>query len=439
LITKSVENGAQGSGSEPFLPASPATIAETGLSTTLLEQLILKTLYFRGDVIGRDLADLLALHFSVVGPTIELFRRRRLLEVKGSMGFGDVSAVFALSEMGRTRARDALQDSEYVGPAPVPIAEYTRAVARQRMPAGWVKRDELDAAYKNISFPHEILTQIGLALNSRKSVLIYGKPGNGKTYLAQSIVSLAGPSVFIPHSIECNGQIIQLFDPIHHERIGAADEWQREGYDGRWARCRRPFIVSGGELTLEMLDLAYNPSTKIYDAPLHLKANNGIYLIDDFGRQKASTAQVLNRWILPMEKRMDYLAFRTGEKMETPFDTFLIFSTNLNPESLGDEAFLRRIEYKVLIGSPTVDEFKEIFRQVAESRRLACPDGLISELLVTRYAAGRKPMRRCHPRDILSHSTDILLFEGLPWELTGDVLNRAFESCFVDTSDDDLV
>lgn len=419
-----------------FFPPPPMSLEETALPASLIEQLILKTLYFAGELIGRDIADLLGLHFSVIAPLIELFRRRRLFEVKGSLGFGDVSAVFALSEAGRIRAREYLEENQYVGPAPVPLSEYGLSVRQQRFQTGWLTRQALCSTYSSMVLPPEVLTQLGPALNSGKSLLIYGQPGNGKTYLAHSITSLDSPPVFLPHAVECSGQIIRLFDPIYHLRVDAADSWRSEGYDGRWAHCRRPFIVTGGELTLAMLDLGYNAASKVYDAPLQMKANNGVYLIDDFGRQRATPAEIFNRWIVPMERGVDYLSFQNGLKVEVPFDALLIFSTNLNPASLGDEAFLRRIEYKMLMRNPSPEEFEKIFRQVCDQRRLKCADSLISRFLETHYLKIRKPMRRCHPRDIISHALDILLFEQLPMELTAELLDQAFHGCFVENSED---
>jgi hypothetical protein len=205
-------------------------------------------------------------------------------------------------------------------------------------------------------------------------------------------------------------------------------------HDGRWVRCRRPFIVTGGELSIGMLDLGYNAINKVYDAPFQLKANNGIYLIDDFGRQKTSPAEVLNRWIVPMDRRVDYLSFNTGGKMEVPFETFLIFSTNLQPESLGDEAFLRRIQYKMFLRNPIREEFIEIFRSFCASHSLECPGPVLDAFIEKHYATTRKKFRRCQPRDVISHAIDLINFERLPFELTEDLLDRAFESCFVSSS-----
>jgi predicted ATPase with chaperone activity len=244
----------------------------------------------------------------------------------------------------------------------------------------------------------------------------------------------------MPYAIESQGNIIQLYDPIYHQKIDDADSEsvtmdRDHGFDRRWFKCRRPFIITGGELSMDMLDLSFNKVSKVYDAPFQLKANNGIYLIDDFGRQKASPAEILNRWIVPMERHVDYLSFQAGGKMTVPFEAFLIFSTNLRPDQLGDEAFLRRIQYKMFLRSPGRHEFIEIFERFAESRLLAHDPGVVDEFVEKHYAQKGKRFRRCHPRDVISHAIDLINFEARPKKLTADVLDRAFDSCFTDNID----
>ena len=422
---------------QDLIPPVPETLEDTGIPSAVIEQLIFKLLYFRGEMLGRDLSTAMGLKFSLIEDLIETQKRQHAIQVKRSLGMGNSSAVFSLSEVGRNMARECLETNQYTGPAPVPLYQYNYFVRRQRRQEGWLTMDGLRNAYRKMIMSPRILSQIGPAVSSGNSFLIYGQPGNGKTYLAEALANLDDSSIYVPHAIECQGMIIQVFDPIYHQPV--QDEPQsalfEPTFDGRWIKCRRPFITSGGELTLEMLDLSYNATSKVYDAPYQLKANNGIYLIDDFGRQRCTPAEVLNRWIVPMERRIDYLTFRTGGKMTAPFEAFLVFSTNLRPEQLGDEAFLRRIQYKMLMRSPQADEFTEIFLRFCASRELPCDTGLVSRFIERHYRNGR-PFRRCHPRDVLSHAIHLMDFEKLPRQLTDHLLERAFDSCFLEESDE---
>lgn len=422
---------------ERFDPPVPQSLADIGLPGALIEQLILKFLYFNGDLMAKDLCRLMGLRFSLIDNIIEGLKLQLLVQVKSSLGYGPVSAMLSLTDLGRGVTRDYLENNQYVGPAPVPIAQYTTAVEAQRMPSKWLTRERLAQAYSQLVVTEATLDQIGPAISSGKSFLIYGQPGNGKTQIAEALANISTSDIYVPYALECQGNIIQLYDPIYHKlapKPKTLDDDDTET-DGRWARCRRPFIASGGELSLSMLDLSFNAISKIYDAPFQLKANNGIYLIDDFGRQKATSTEILNRWIVPMERRIDYLSFQNGGKMTTPFETFLIFSTNLTPDKLGDEAFLRRIQYKMLLRSPAEEEFRTIFRNFAESQGLTVATDLLDAFIKKHYRNTGKQFRRCHPRDVISQVVDYIHFKRLPYELTEELLDLAFASCFPIISD----
>jgi hypothetical protein len=427
-------------GGMSVVPPMPESLDDTGIPVSVIEQLILKFLYFRGELLGRELGSLLGLQFSMIDELLETLKRQHHVGVKKSLGMGNSSGIFALTETGRGLAREYLENNQYAGPVPVPLFQYSEVVRRQRLAENWLSPAALKGAFKHLVVEQDILARIGPAVNSNKSFLIYGQPGNGKTALAEALFRVESTPIFMPYAVESQGNIVQLYDPIYHQKIDD-EEYDSVamnaggGFDRRWFKCKRPFIITGGELGLDMLDLSYNAVSKVYDAPFQLKANNGIYLIDDFGRQKASPAEILNRWIVPMERHVDYLSFQAGGKMTVPFEAFLIFSTNLRPDQLGDEAFLRRIQYKMFLRSPQKPEFVQIFERYAEARMLDCDPSVIEGFVEKHYVKGGKRYRRCHPRDVISHAIDIINFESLTKELTEDVLDRAFDSCFVENVD----
>ena len=324
----------------------------------------------------------------------------------------------------------------------MPLTQYASGVRLQRHRGDWLTIDMLRKAFSHMVADERVLWQVGPAVNSGKSFLIYGQPGNGKTFLAEALFNIETDMVHIPASVECQGNVIQLYDPVYHERLDTDESEvsafaKERTFDGRWLQVRRPFIVSGGELTLDMLDLSFNPGSKVYDAPLQMKANNGIYLIDDFGRQRVSPTEVLNRWIVPMERRVDFLNFTTGGKAQVPFETFLIFSSNLKPEQLGDEAFLRRIQYKMLVRSPEEPEYVQIFNRYAQSEGLDVDPAVLDSFIDKHYHRAGKRFRRCHPRDVISHALDLIRFERLELRLTAELLDRSYEVTFVADEHDD--
>jgi hypothetical protein len=433
--------GATSNGSQPaYVPPVPESLEDTGLTSSLVQQLILKKMYSKGDMLGRELSEGLGLQFSLIEGIIDFFKQQRFIEAKKSLGMGNSTVLFALTDTGRNQARENLESNQYTGLAPVPLSQYADGVRKQRRADGWLTPEALRQAYSRMVMTPRVLAQIGPAVSSGNSFLIYGQPGNGKTFLAEALMNVDDSCVYIPYALDCQGTIVQVFDPLYHQPVQDAEEQSvfaaGPRHDRRWIKCRRPFIVTGGELALEMLDLNYNAISKIYDAPYQLKANNGIYLIDDFGRQQCTPAEILNRWIVPMERRVDYLKFNSGGKITVPFEAFLIFSTNQNPEQLGDEAFLRRIQYKMLLRSPDSQEFTTIFQRFCESKSLRYPEGLIARFIEKHYRKAGRAFRRCHPRDVLSHAIDLIHFEKLPFELTDDLMDQAFDSCFLEETGD---
>ncbi|HEV2199155.1 MAG TPA: hypothetical protein VGR73_05000 [Bryobacteraceae bacterium] len=428
--------------SGPPVPPVPVSLDELGIQPSVVEQLILKFLYYRGELLGAELAGALGLQFSLIDELLETLKRQHFVGVRKSLGMGNMSGNFQLTEAGRNLAREFLDNNQYTGPAPVPLQQYSEMVRRQKLAENWLTPATLKEAFRHLVVEADVLGQIGPAVNASKSFLLYGQPGNGKTALAESLFRVDSAPIYMPYALECQGNIIQIYDPIYHQKIDDHDAGMSAlsiqlPYDGRWFKCRRPCIITGGELTLDMLDLSFNPHSKIYDAPFQLKSNNGIYLIDDFGRQKASPAEILNRWIVPMERHVDYLSFHAGGKMTVPFAAFLIFSTNLRPEQLGDEAFLRRIRYKMFLRSPKKPEFLQIFERYAESRSIACPPGVAEAFIARHYEQTGRRFRRVHPRDVISHAVDIINFESLPFELSDEILDRAVRNCFVESADVD--
>jgi MoxR-like ATPase len=446
---ESQSSGRTGPRVRGLYPPVPASLEDTGLPLSLIEQVLLKLLYFRTELSGRDLAREMGLPYSLIDPVVEGFKRSHVIGVRRAFGIGSITSVLALSEAGRNLARQHLDVNHYAGQLPVPLDQYTEVVRMQRQTGNWLNMELLSSAYKDMVVTPEVLSTIGPAVNSGRSLLIYGQPGNGKTFMAEALIGIQASEIYVPYAIYFQGSIIQMYDPIYHqmsEEVEVSDSILTQNsqadsfdYDRRYLRCWRPFIMTGGELTLEMLDLKFNEVSKIYDAPLQMKANNGIYLLDDFGRQRVKPHEVLNRWIIPMERRIDFLNMMNGGKLTVPFDTFLIFSSNLKPDSLGDEAFLRRIQYKMLVKNPDETEFRQIFLRYAESKQIGIGPNMLDDFLETHYRATGKPKRRCHPRDVVTHAIDLIQFEQRPMELTKDILDRAFSSCFFEHDEEETM
>ncbi len=417
-----------------FAPAAPRSIQETGLNLGLLSDLALKILYFESYLAGRDLSERMGLPFpNVIANVLEFLKREKLCEVRsatGRGGFSESTYEYILTERGREMARDALDRCQYAGIAPVPVAVYIESVRVQGLKDVIVHQRQLRHAMSHLIFSEHTFEQIGPAVNSGRSVFLFGSPGNGKTSIAEAIGSLLMEGdMYIPYSVEIEGQIIQVFDLVNH--VALKDDPQK-GVDARWCRIRRPFIIVGGELTMEGLDLVYNADNKFYEAPFQMKSNGGIFLIDDFGRQQVRPRDLLNRWIVPLEKRIDFLTLHTGRKFEIPFEALIVFSTNLEPKDLVDEAFLRRIRHKIEVQDPTWQEFAEIFKRVAAAKKVAITDTGLAYLVQEHYIKAKRPPRACHARDLLDQIIDISRYLNIPPTLSKELVDRAAESYFVE-------
>jgi len=370
------------------LPMAPTSVARTGLRLEFLLTIMAKSI--RGlniNTVG-DLRDALKLPASIIESLLREAVLRRLLEETGAASTDrHATSRYQLTQSGRIFADKAFDHNQYLGPAPVSLQAYQDQVTKQSIRNEHVGPSQVAAAFADLVVPDDRLRQLGPALNSGQSLLLYGPPGNGKTTFAERIGRAFEGVIFIPYCIEVEGEIIRVFDPSLHEAVemDAADDdrilVRPEEIDARWVVCRRPFVVTGGELTLEMLDLSFNTISKFYEMPLHLKAQGGTFVVDDFGRQLARPDDLLNRWIVPLEKGFDYLKLHTGKAFQVPFDQLTIFSTNMTPNDLMDPAFLRRIPYKVEVGGPTVVEFREIFGRVCDARKIAWDDDIIDTVL----------------------------------------------------------
>jgi hypothetical protein len=417
-------------------PAVPATFAETGLRADLIEQLVVKTLY-TGEATGLMVADRMRLPFSMLEPLIEHVRAEKLLEVRGATGTGSAAGYrYNLTDLGRDRARQYLDANAYIGAAPVPLAAYVDNMRALMAARGYIDRDRLRRGFSHLIIGDNILEQLGPAVNAGKSMFLYGAPGNGKTVIAEGLGRTIGGDMYMPHAIEIDGHIITMYDPINHDSLEPDVETSSivagPARDRRWVRIRRPVVMVGGELTMEMLDLSFNPIAKFYEAPIQLKANGGVFLIDDFGRQRMRPQDLLNRWIVPLESRFDYLTLHTGKKFQVPFDVLAVFATNLAPASLADEAFLRRIPYKIAIGDPSIDHFTRIFELNCKKRDLRFHQVMVAYLQRRHYGPMRRPMRACHPRDLLEHVTAMCRYRGIEPVITRELLDAACSAYFVD-------
>ncbi len=414
-----------------FVPRAPKSLDEAGLTHSEIEALVLKFLLARGPMAGNRIAAQVRLPFPVVVQCLRPLKEERVLVYKGATPLGDY--VYELTEIGRERASRYAERCTYFGSAPVTIEEYVASVATQLADRRKPKLADLRRAFGGLVLSDESLAQLGQAMSSGSGLFLYGAPGNGKTSIAERITAAYGGTVWIPRAISASGDIIRIFDPNIHRPAPldpATEDVDGDAIDRRWVRIYRPTIVAGGELTMASLEINTIAATGISEAALQIKSNLGTLVIDDFGRQRVSPSELLNRWIVPLARQHDYFTLASGRKIQLPFAQMLVFSTNLDPSDLVDEAFLRRIPYKIDISDPSEEEFREIMLRAAAEMGLRCDDEVVDYCIEHHFKASGRPMRRCHPRDLLSQGQDFCAFHDLPPALTREALDVAVKNYF---------
>ena len=414
-----------------FLPVAPRSLSDAGLTESMVESLVLKFLLAKGDASGRQIADQLKLPFVLLEELLRGMKNDQLLAHHGSAPMNDFN--YQLTDLGHEQARRHWAHGSYCGAAPITLKDYIASVNAQSLTAQQPSGEQLRRAFADLTINTRMLDRLGPAISSGRGLFLYGAPGNGKTSIAERITRAFGQELWIPRAIGIDGEILRVFDPTGHEELPLeqpAGVYDNRAIDHRWVRIRRPTIIVGGELTFSSLEVTLNTSTRVCEAPLQLKSNCGTLVIDDFGRQRMSIEDLLNRWILPLEKRYDLLDMPNGKKIQVPFDQLVIFATNLDPTALVDEAFLRRIPYKIEVHDPTLEEFREVFRAAAPLLGFEFRPEPIEYLIERHYRQAQRPFRYCHPRDLLLQVRSYCAYKGCPLEITHQYLDMAVENYF---------
>jgi hypothetical protein len=415
---------------ESFTPLQPRNLDETGLTEALIEGLVCKRLLTNGMESGRTLAENICIPFGIVEDRLQKLRVRQLAALRGAAPLND--HIYALSDQGREFAQNAHDHCAYQGPAPVPLTDYVNSVDAQTIAAECPRRQQLEDACSGISVPSSLFARLGPAINSGAGLFLYGAPGNGKTTIAERLTLCFGQEIWVPRALVVAGEIVKFFDPAYHVpvRHAGGDLLKQDTHDARWVKVRRPTVVVGGELTMDNLEIRHNAFTRVSEAPLQLKSNCGTLLIDDFGRQRMDPFELLNRWIVPLEKRYDFLTLASGKKIQVPFDQLIIFSTNIEPRDLVDVAFLRRIPYKIYVQDPDEQEFHHLFALNAPLMGCEYNAEAVEHLLATSYRATGRPLRRCHPRDLLLQVHHYCTYHDLPMEMKAEYFDRVVDDYF---------
>ncbi|WP_299603685.1 ATPase [uncultured Tateyamaria sp.] len=423
--------------SDVIAPPAPKRLEEMKLPVVMMRDILLKTMFRKNLDMVSDLSPALCLPIPVVQELIDMCRDQRLMEATGTLNANNGNEMgYQLTDSGKARALDALAQSEYFGAMPVPLEVYRAQVKRQSIRNIMVTRQQLTGAMGHLVLPDDLLDQLGPAVSAGRSILMYGPPGNGKSSISNGIRDALGDNVYVPRAIEYAGQVITVYDPIVH--VQAPEEAQDPNslrrttpYDKRYVKCERPTVITGGELSLDMLDLVYNPTARTYQAPLQLKSTGGIFIVDDLGRQAEPPQALVNRWIVPLEESKDILALQSGEKFEVPFDTLVVFSTNFHPNEIFDQAALRRIFFKIKIDGPNQANFLKIFAMVAKKKGMALNEEALVYLLKVKYPTIDNIYANYQPNFLVDQMVATCNFEGIPLQMTPELIDRAWANMFV--------